>query len=227
MSSSSFSISLIFVSLSSAQNGVFDIAKLLHVGLEVGLVSVPTNVADKESRLVLCLSLRSSFSFLVLVDPGVFLRFFLSISLVSELLLEISSLLILILLLDLSVDNLLVIHVSVLRNMLDLKLVRVLTESELYSNVSSLEVLSIAFSDNFMGLLSRGELDEPKTSILIVLRVERNVDGVDGHILHLAEVSLELLVPHIEGQVTHDEPTLMLSSVFFWSVGILFHNYLF
>jgi hypothetical protein len=163
----------------------------------------------------------------VLLHPVILFRFFLSVSFVSEFLLKISSLLSLILLGDLSRDNLLLVKVGVVRDMLDLKFIRIFTESELYSDVSTFEALSMALIDDGMGLFPSGELNESKTPVLIVLRVERHVNGVDSDILDLAKVCLKLLVPHIKGQVTHDEPSLMLSSVFFWSVGILFHVYLF
>lgn len=105
MSSLLFSFRLLFVSLSSAKDSVLDITELFHVGLEVGLSSVPSNVADKQSRLILSFSLRSPLPFFVLADPVVFLRFLLSISLVSEFILEILSLLILILVLDVASNN--------------------------------------------------------------------------------------------------------------------------
>ena len=76
-----------------------------------------------------------------------------------------------------------------------------------------------------MSLLSSSKFYKSKTSVLVILRVQGDVNRIDVHVLYLAEVSLELLIPDVESQVTDDESALVLSSVFFWSVGILFHNF--
>jgi hypothetical protein len=121
VSSRLFSISLLIITLSSAENCVFNITKLLHVGLEFSLVSVPSNVTDEQSSLVLLLSLRLSFLALMLLHPAISLslRFFLSFSFVFELVNIFLSLRCGLLLLKFTSDDTLRIKVGVVYGVLD------------------------------------------------------------------------------------------------------------
>lgn len=201
------------------------------------MTSVPSNIAYEESGLVLLLSLYSSFSGLsifVLLHPGVLLALTLIILFIPQFVLEVGCLLALLGLLHFARNDSSLVEVSVVDGVLHLELIGGFGDGKFHCDVTAFEIFATAFLNNFGSLLSRFELNEPESSVLVVLGVQRHVDGVDGYILNLAEESLELLVPDVEGQITDNELALMLArglfsrsrfsffsgGSFFWSVEI-------
>lgn len=119
MNSRLFSISLLIIALSSAENCVFNITKLLHVGFEFSLISVPSNVADEQSSLVLLLSIRLSFMALTLLHPAIFFMLLFPFSFVFELVNIFLSLSCSLLLLKFTSDDSFRIKVGVVYSVLD------------------------------------------------------------------------------------------------------------